>query len=322
MTKRNESARQSKQSRDQARNQARDQGTAATPPATSPVTPPAPSQTLAGLFIIATPIGNMEDITLRALETLRRADVIACEDTRITARLAQRHTIKTPLFSYHDHNAERVRPALMRRLKNGESVALVSDAGTPLISDPGFGLVRACIKAGVPVTTLPGASSVLAALTLSGLPTDRFLFSGFLPSRTAGRRKTLAGLADVAATLVIMESAKRLAASLADMAQVLGPRDAAVLREMTKMYEEARHGTLPDLARHYAEAGAPKGEVTIVIAPPPEKAPLSDDALDQAIMDALKTLSVRDAAARVAEDTGTAKRRIYARALELKDGGA
>ncbi len=270
-----------------------------------------------GLSVVATPIGNLGDITLRGLDILRDADVIACEDTRITKRLLARYGIDTPLFPYHDHNADRAGPALIKRLQKGDSVALVSDAGTPLISDPGYRLVRACTDRGIPVTTAPGASSVLAALTLSGLPTDRFLFIGFLPPRATARRKALAAVAEVSASLVVMESARRLAAALDDMVRVLGPRQAAVMREMTKMYEEARRAPLADLARHYRQAGAPKGEVTIVIAPPAGKAPLTDTELDRLLRAALAEASVRDAAARVAQATGLSRRRVYARALVL-----
>ena len=270
-----------------------------------------------GLSVVATPIGNLGDITLRALDILRDADVIACEDSRVTGRLLARYGVETPLLPYHDHNAEKVRPGLIKRLQKGDSVALVSDAGTPLISDPGYRLVRACAEAGIPVTTAPGPSSVLAALTLSGLPTNRFLFIGFLPPRTTARRKALAAVAEVPASLVVMESAKRLAAALDDMARVLGPREAAVMREMTKMYEEARRAPLADLARHYQEAGPPKGEVTIVIAPPTGKAPVSDPELDRLLRPALAEGSVRDAAARVAAATGLSRRRVYARALVL-----
>ena len=235
----------------------------------------------------------------------------------MTARLLAIHGIATPLVPYHDHNAERARPALIRRLKKGETVALVSDAGTPMVSDPGYRLVRACIAEDVPVTVLPGPSAVLAALVLSGLPTDRFLFAGFLPPRKAARRRALADLAGVRASLVFMESARRLAAALADMAETLGGRDAAVGRELTKMFEEVRRGPLPDLARHYRDRGPPRGEVTVVVAPPgDEKAPSEGD-VDRRLRAALETASVRDAATRVAAATGVPRRHIYARALAL-----
>ena len=273
-----------------------------------------------GLYIVATPIGNAADVSLRALDVLKAVDAIACEDTRVTSKLLAIHGISTPLLSYHDHNAERVRPGLIERLKRGESVALASDAGTPLISDPGFKLVQAALEDHVPVTALPGPSAVLTALVLSGLPTDRFLFAGFLPARRNARRKTLAELASVNATPVLMESAKRLAASLRDMADVLGDRPAAVAREMTKLFEEVRREPLPALARHYDETGAPKGEVTIVVGPPGEPAPVSAGDLDRRLTEVLATHSVRDAADLVAHAFGVPRRRVYARALELKRG--
>lgn len=268
--------------------------------------------------MIATPIGNARDITLRALDILEQADVIACEDTRVTAKLLAIHGISRPLVAYHEHNAERARPGLIRRLKGGETVALVSDAGTPLVSDPGYKLVRACIDEGIAVTPLPGASSVLCALVVSGLPTDRFFFAGFLPQKPTARKRALKELAEVPGSLVFMESARRLAASLADMAQVLGGREAVIAREMTKMFEEARRGPLEELAAHYQALGAPKGEVTIVIAPPGEATAMDDAALDRLLTQALKEGSVRDAADTVAAISGLARRKVYARALELR----
>jgi 16S rRNA (cytidine1402-2'-O)-methyltransferase len=251
---------------------------------------------------------------------LRSADVIACEDTRVTARLLAIHGIERPLIAYHEHNAARMRPAILERLARGESVALVSDAGTPLVSDPGYKLVRAAIDAGAAVSALPGPSSVLTALLLSGLPSDRFLFAGFLPPKSAARRTALQELARVPATLVLFESANRLAEALADMADVLGPRPAAVARELTKFFEEVRRDTLPVLAVHYAGAGAPKGEVVVVIAPPEGEAAADDATLDAALADALGQMSVRDAAAAVATATGRPRREVYARALALSRG--
>jgi 16S rRNA (cytidine1402-2'-O)-methyltransferase len=274
-----------------------------------------PSKPAPGLYIVATPIGNAGDITVRALELLRQADLVASEDTRVTAKLFARYGIATRLVSYHDHNAERVRPGLLARLAAGAVVALVSDAGTPLISDPGFKLVRAALEAGLPVTTLPGASAVLAALVLSGLPTDRFLFAGFLDARAERRRRTLAELAAVPATLVFFESARRLADALADMHDRLGDRQASVGRELTKRFEEMRRGTLSALAAHYREAGPPKGEVVVIVgAPRDDAAPVSLDAL---LSDALAHQSLRDAAEAVAKATGRPRREVYARALEL-----
>jgi 16S rRNA (cytidine1402-2'-O)-methyltransferase len=270
-----------------------------------------------GLAVVATPIGNMLDITLRALATLRAADAIACEDTRVTQKLLARHGIARPLLAYHDHNGERMRPLLLDRLRRGESVALVSDAGTPLISDPGFKLVRAALAEGLPVTTLPGASAALAALVLSGLPSDRFLFAGFLPPRSAARRTALADLATVPATLVFFESASRLAATLADMASVLGPRPAAVARELTKLFEEVRRGDLAELAAHYRGAGKPRGELVVLVGLAAEAADLPGAALDEQLKAALAQMSVRDASDAVAAATGRKRREIYRRALLL-----
>ncbi len=273
-----------------------------------------------GLYVVATPIGNAADITLRALDTLGRATAIACEDTRVTAKLMGIHGIHTPFVSYHEHNAAKMRPILIERMQAGESIALVTDAGTPLVSDPGYKLVRDCVAAGVAVTTLPGASAPLVALVLSGLPTDRFLFAGFLPNKSSARRATAGELKNVPATLVFFESPQRLPDSLADLADILGPREAAVARELTKLYEEVRRGTLPELAAHYAEAGPPRGEVVLVIGPPgAEEAPSEAD-IDSLLREALTRLSVRDAAADVAARTGQPKRAVYARALELTRG--
>ena len=271
---------------------------------------------------MATPIGNAEDITVRALKTLGAADVIVCEDTRVTAKLLARHAIERPLLAYHEHNAERMRPLLLERLRRGERVALVSDAGTPLISDPGFKLVRAALAEGLPVTTLPGPSAALAALVLSGLPSDRFLFAGFLPPKAAARRRALAELQAVNATLVFFEGAPRLADALADMAAVLGKRPAAVARELTKLYEEVRRGDLADLAAHYRAAGPPRGELAVVVAPPDRQAPaLSEEALDRQLVEALGTMSIRDASAAVAAATGRPRREVYARALLVAGRG-
>ncbi len=266
---------------------------------------------------MATPIGNLRDITLRAVDALKDADVIACEDTRHTAKLLHAHGISTSMTPYHDHNADRARPILLERMRRGAVVALVSDAGTPLVADPGFKLVRACLADGIDVTAAPGPSAVLAALILSGLPTDRFLFAGFLPSRSVGRRKTLRELNDVKATLVLFESPQRIAAALADLAEILGPRDAAVVREMTKMHEEVRRGTLADLAATFAGEAAPKGEIVIIVGPPAAGLMTSDADLDATILDALTHQSLRDASAMIAAATGRPRRDIYARALAL-----
>ena len=271
-----------------------------------------------GLYLVATPIGNLRDISLRALDLLGAADVVACEDTRVTAKLMARYRLTAPRVPYHEHNAERMRPHLIERLKAGAVVALVSDAGTPLISDPGYKLVRAALAEGIPVTALPGASSALTALVLSGLPSDRFLFAGFLSPKSAARRRELSELGAVPATLVLFETAPRLAAALGDMAEILGDRPAAVARELTKLYEEVRHGGLAELAAHYRESGPPKGELVIVIAPPAAaQSEATDGALDAALGAALATMSVKDASAVVASATGRPRRLVYQRALAL-----
>ena len=279
--------------------------------------PEARNRAPAGLYVVATPIGNIQDITLRALDILARVDVIACEDTRVSAKLLQRHGIEAPLLPYHEHNAERMRPVLLGRVAQGQAVALISDAGTPLVSDPGFKLVRQAISEGLRIQMLPGASAPLAALVLSGLPSDRFLFAGFLDSKTVARRRDLAELSTVRATLIFFESAQRLAASLGDMAAELGDRPAAVARELTKLYEEVRHGTLSELARHYEAAGPPKGEIVVVIGPPLPAVAASAEDLDASLKAALARLSLRDAASEVAEALGLKRREVYARALEL-----
>src|ERR1700728_4702456 len=220
-----------------------------------------------GLHIVATPIGNLGDITLRALATLAGADVIACEDTRVTRKLLDRYAITTPLTPYHDHNAAKARPALLRRLGEGAAIALVSDAGTPLVSDPGFKLVRAAQEVGHLVTALPGPSALLAALTVAGLPTDQFLFAGFLPPKSAARRARIAELARIPSTVVLFETGPRVAAALADLAAGLGRREAALCRELTKLHEEVRHGDLAALSQG-GEAEQPRGEIVLVIAPP------------------------------------------------------
>ncbi len=271
-----------------------------------------------GLYLVSTPIGNLDDITLRALKLLAAADCIACEDTRVSGRLLSLLGIRpTALTPYHEHNAERARPALLARLHQGQVVALISDAGTPLLSDPGYRLVRACLAEGLPVSSLPGASAALTGLQLSGLPCDRFLFAGFLPVKTAARRSQLGELAAVPGSLIFYESPRRLAATLTDMAAVLGPRDAAVARELTKLYEEVRRGSLAELAAHYAAAGPPKGEVVLVVGPPGPAAVAGPDELDHRLTEALAELSPRDAAAAVAAATGLPKRQVYARAILL-----
>ncbi len=272
----------------------------------------------AGLYILATPIGNARDITLRALQALKGCDVIAAEDTRVTSKLLSIHGISKPLIPYNDHNGQQMRPKILARLEQGEVVVLVSDAGTPLVSDPGYKLVREAIAAGANVVALPGPSAVLAGLSLSGLPSDRFLFAGFLPSRDGERKSALDELKGVGATLIFFESAQRLAESLAAMAGVLGDRPCAVARELTKLHEEVRRGSLSELAAHYAKAGAPKGEVTLLVGPPLKEAP--DTArIDAALQAALAFMPVKAAADMIAGLTDAPRKQIYARALELKN---
>lgn len=273
-----------------------------------------------GLYLVSTPIGNARDITLRALDVLAAADVVAAEDTRTARRLLDIHGVsrdRRGLVAYHDHNGAAVRPRLLAAMAAGQSVALVSDAGTPLVADPGFRLAVEAREAGHAVTAVPGASALLAALSIAGLPTDRFLFAGFLPPKSAARKRTLGELAAVPATLVFYESPHRISESLGDMEEVLGrERGAAVCRELTKRFEEARHASLGVLAAHYAEAPEPKGEIVVVVGPP-VAAPPSAEALDAALTAALEASSVRDAAADVAAALGLPRRDVYARALSL-----
>jgi len=273
----------------------------------------------AGLYVLATPIGNARDISLRALDVLKGCDVIAAEDTRVTSKLLAIHGVSKPLIAYNDHNAPEMRPRILGRLAKGEAVVLVSDAGTPLVSDPGYKLVRAVVEAGANVVAIPGPSAVLAGLTLSGLPSDRFLFAGFLPSRQGERKAALEDLKAVRATLIFFESAQRLSESLAAMALVLGDRACAMTRELTKMHEEVRRGTLSELAAHYEKAGAPRGEVTLLVGPPGEI--VTDNAkIDAALTAALAFMPVKAAANMIADLTDGSRKQIYARALELKDG--
>jgi 16S rRNA (cytidine1402-2'-O)-methyltransferase len=271
----------------------------------------------AGLYLVATPIGNLGDITLRALETLAGADVVACEDTRITHRLMERFAIKTPLTPYHEHNAAAARPKLLARLAQGEAIALVSDAGTPLISDPGYKLVREASASGYGVFALPGPSSVLAALAVGALPTDRFFFEGFLPSKQMARRTRLAELAHIDATLVLFEAGTRVQETLKDVAAILGQRDGAVCRELTKLHEQVNRGTLADLAAQ-SDTLETRGEFVLLVGPPAKDAErMSADALDELLLASLAQRSVKDAVAHAVTMSGRPKREVYARALEL-----
>ena len=271
----------------------------------------------AGLYLVATPIGNLGDITVRGLAVLRGADRIWCEDTRVTVRLLARYGIATPLDAYHDHNAERVRPAILAALRRGERVALVSDAGMPLVSDPGYKLVRAAHAEGLPVTAVPGASAALTGLILSGLPPDRFLFAGFLPPRAAARRRAVAAWVALDATLVFFEAPSRLAACLADLCEVLGERPAAVARELTKLHEEVRRGRLGELAAHYRAAGPPRGEAVVIVGPPEPAVPDAAE-IDRRLRAALVGRGVREAAAELAAATGLPRTALYRRALALR----
>jgi 16S rRNA (cytidine1402-2'-O)-methyltransferase len=271
-----------------------------------------------GLHVVATPIGNLSDISLRALTTLAAADAVVAEDTRVTKTLLAHYGISTPLVAYHEHNAEVMRPHLIARLAGGAALALVSDAGTPLISDPGYRLVAEALGRGLSVTSVPGASAVLTALVVAGLPTDRFFFEGFLPPKMAARRQRIAELSTIPGTLVFFESPRRVADTLVDLAAVLGPRDAALARELTKVFETVRRGTLPELAAALSTAPPPKGEIVLLVGPPTEGAPKIEAAdLDLRIGKALETLSVKEAAAVVSAQTGQPRRHVYARAIEL-----
>ncbi|MBY0562669.1 MAG: 16S rRNA (cytidine(1402)-2'-O)-methyltransferase [Hyphomonadaceae bacterium] len=270
-----------------------------------------------GLYVVATPIGNLRDITLRALDVLGAATRVYAEDTRVARKLLDAYGLKPKLAAYHEHNAEAARETILAALAGGESVALISDAGTPLISDPGYKLAREAAASGHRVIPIPGASALLAGLVVSGLPTDRFLFAGFLPSKHGARVEALTALAPVDTTLVLFETGPRLADSLADMARALGDRNAAIGRELTKLFEEVRRGTLSQLAAHYANADPPKGEIVVVIGPPLAAAEVDDATLD-AYLRPLIANGVKDAAQSAADTLNVPRRRAYARALALK----
>jgi 16S rRNA (cytidine1402-2'-O)-methyltransferase len=280
-----------------------------------------------GLYVVATPIGNLKDVTFRALSVLAAADAVLAEDTRVTKTLLAHYGITTPLVAYHEHSNEAVRERMIHRVREGQALALVSDAGTPLVSDPGYKLVQSAIEAGLPVTPIPGASAVTTALVVSGLPTDRFFFEGFLPPRSAARRTRLSQIAGVPATLVLFEAPHRLPEMLADAAAVLGERPAVVARELTKLFETVRRGALPDLAQTFSAEGPPKGEIVVMIGEATQAMQDAevDAALDHKLAAALAHHSIKDAAALVADELGKPKREVYARALTLakaKDPGA
>jgi 16S rRNA (cytidine1402-2'-O)-methyltransferase len=272
-----------------------------------------------GLYAVATPIGHLGDITIRALEILAASETVLCEDTRTTANLLRRYDIRTPLKPYHDHNAAKVRPAILQALKKGGIFALVSDAGMPLISDPGFKLVREAIVLGIHVEVIPGASAVPTALALSGLPTDRFMFCGFLPTKTGERQKTLLELSLIKATLIFFESPHRIVESLEDIAAVMGIRPVSVSRELTKLHEETLRGSATEVAEELKQRPSIKGEITLVVGPPADApAAISDADIDQALNEAAQHASASQAAAQVAKRLGLPKKELYARLLALK----
>lgn len=274
------------------------------------------------LYLVATPIGNLGDVTLRALEVLAASDVLACEDTRVTRVLLERYGIRRRTTAYHEHNAAEAGPRLIAELEAGKSVALVSDAGTPLISDPGFRLVDAALNAGIKVVPVPGASSLLAALAASGLPTDAFFFAGFLPVKNGQRKSILTEMTTIPGSLIFLESPRRLAASLAAMAEVFAGRPAAVCRELTKAFEEIRRGSISELAAHYESAGAPKGEIVICVGPPAAGTEArSQDDIDKVLLSLAAEMPAAKAAAEAARMTGGRKGDLYRRLLALRDDG-
>lgn len=273
------------------------------------------------LFIVATPIGHLADMTYRAVDTLKQVDMVACEDTRTSGVLLAHYGISTRRIAYHEHNADRQRPRLLAELAAGKSIALISDAGTPLISDPGYQLVRAAREQGSKVVTVPGPSSVTAALSIGGLATDRFLFAGFLPPKSAARQRALTELAGIKATLVLFESAQRGAALLKDIQAVLGPREVSLCRELTKTFEEVRTGT-PETLLAGIEVTPLRGELVVLVGPPTESAAESDPAKVEALLStALARLSTKDAAREVAQATGLPRQQLYEQALALKESG-
>lgn len=275
-----------------------------------------------GLYIIATPIGNIEDITLRALNILKQVDLIACEDTRVSGKLTSYYDIEAQKIPYHDHNADEMRPKLIAQLQEGKRIALISDAGMPLISDPGYKLVAQCAEESIPMTCVPGASASLTALVLSGIPTDKFMFAGFLPPKSAARRTALSEVKAVPSSLIFYETGPRLAESLEDMLAVLGDRPAAVARELTKKFEEVQRGSLSTLIKHYQATEEPRGEIVAIVGAPIEgqREEWTDEAVDAQLLKVMDEggMSVKDAAAFIAAKSGIKKRDVYQRALLLK----
>ena len=269
-----------------------------------------------GLYIVATPIGNLRDITLRALEVLRSVDLILCEDTRTSRKLLSAHGIGTRTKSYHDHSDDGIRAQIVGMLGEGKKIALISDAGMPLINDPGYKLVQSCMRDNIYVTSLPGANAPLAALQLSGLPSDKFSFLGFFPNKTKARQVLLKEWVNIPSTLMAFETAPRLEDALADIHMVMGDRPVAVVREITKMFEEVRRGSAAELLDFYRKNGRPKGEIVIVIGPP-VPVDIEDEDLAEHLRKALKTMKTKEAAAHVAQLTGASKSALYATALEI-----
>jgi 16S rRNA (cytidine1402-2'-O)-methyltransferase len=272
-----------------------------------------------GLYVVATPIGNLKDVSFRALSVLAAADAVLAEDTRVTKTLLAHYGIATPLIAYHEHSNDAVRERMIHRIREGQALALVSDAGTPLVSDPGYRLVQSAIAEGLSVTPIPGPSAILTALVVSGLPTDRFFFEGFLPAKSGPRRARLEALATIPGTLMLFEAPHRLPDMLSDAAAVLGSRPAVVARELTKLFETVRRGTLDELAAALAAEGPPKGEIVVLIGAAPEGPPSAaeDEALDARLTAAMAHHSIKDAAALVASECARPKREVYARALAL-----
>lgn len=273
----------------------------------------------AGLHVVATPLGNLADISLRGLSTLAAADTVLCEDTRVTSRLLQRYSISTRLRPYHDHNAAQVRPAILERLEAGDAIALVSDAGMPAVSDPGFKLVRACLDRGIAIDVIPGPTAPVTALALSGLPTDRFLFAGFLPAKQGQRIAVLNEVGAVRATLIFFETAPRLAASLADIAQALPGRQVAVARELTKLHQEVLRGTPEEVLGGIANRNRVKGEITLLVAPPSAATGATEEDLEQMLLRLLETHPASKAATIAARESGHPRSQLYEIAIKLKD---
>jgi 16S rRNA (cytidine1402-2'-O)-methyltransferase len=273
-----------------------------------------------GLYVVATPIGNLGDMTIRALATLAAAEIVLCEDTRTSGKLMERFAIKTRLWSYHEHNAQKVRPEILERLKQGGTIALISDAGMPLVSDPGYRLVKEAAELGIPVTACPGASAVLTGLALSGLPTDRFLFAGFVPQKQGERTKLFTEFAKLKATLIFFESPHRIVETLHDLATTLPGRHVAVTRELTKLHEEVLRGRAEEIAAQLEERAAVKGEITLLVGPPEGEEEVSETELETAITQTLAEMPASKAASEVAKRFNLNRSDIYQRILARREG--